>query len=527
VDNEWRASRDNGRTDGPEVNRVMRSRFSVGLLSMLLLAIGACSAGSVLSAGPNARPTPRFEAAPCPKTPEPIKELERARCGFLIVPENRSNGKGRIIRLAVAIVPSRSKPAHPDPIVFLAGGPGEAAILDTPFLVHAGVNRTRDLIIMSQRGTLYGEPDLNCPELDQYYGRQVGLLYGAPSTGRAQAKAAAACHRRLINLGIDLSAYNTTENEQDFVDLRSVLGIRQWNVYGYSYGTDLTLSLMRDHPDGIRTAIIDSVVPPDIVSLPWTWSSAREGITAVFNECRAQPACNSKYPDLLGIFTKTVSKLEANPIVRRVVPPQGGPAVKVVLDGGAVLNMAVANQPKAEDMPAALFKLANGDPRMFLEARAAGAGVAEVPEQAQGMTQSFVCREWEPYGSPPAILRAGRRVFPTLPDSVLINAPQLPFEHELCQTWNVPVGPPSQRIRVRSTIPTLVVSGTIDAKTGAQWGRYAASTLPNSTYVRIKGIGHWVIARSPCAQRIFQSFLAHPHSVDTACATAASGVNFK
>src|SRR5579863_405111 len=230
----------------------MPSRFSLVLFSIVVLAIGAYP---VQSAFPDALPMPRFEAAPCPKTPGPIKELRDARCGFLVVPENRSSRKSRVIRLAVAIIPSRSKPAQPDPVVFLAGGPGESAILDTPFLVHAGINRNRDLIIMSQRGTLYGEPDLNCPELDRYYARQVSLVYDAPSTGRAQAKAAAACYRRLINQGIDLSAYNTTENEQDFVDLRSVLRIPQWNVYGYSYGTDLTLSLMRDHPDGIRTAI--------------------------------------------------------------------------------------------------------------------------------------------------------------------------------------------------------------------------------------------------------------------------------
>ena len=485
---------------------MIRSRFPTILLSVFALALGACSAQPAFVSGGPGAPTPRFEAAPCPKTPEPIKALQNARCGFLVVPENRSIPKSRNIRLVVAIVPSQSRPAAPAPVVFLAGGPGESAILDTPFLVDAGINRNHDLIIMSQRGTLYDEPDLNCPELDRYYGRQVSLPYDAPSTGQIQAKAAAECRRRLVNEGIDLSAYNTTENERDFVDLRSVLRIHQWNVYGYSYGTDLTLSLMRDFPDGIRTATIDSVVPPNIVSLPWTWSSAREGITAVFDQCRTDPACNSKYPDLLGTFTKTVTRLEANPIVRRVVPPQGGPRVTVVLDGGAVLNMLVANRPKAEDLPAALYKLANGDPRIFLETRAAGAGVPEVPEQAQGMTQSFVCREWEPYGSPPEILRAGRREFPTLPESVLINAPQLPFERELCQEWNVPEGPSSQRIRVRSAIPTLVVSGTIDAKTGARWGRYAASTLPNSTYVRIKGIGHWVIARSPCAQRISNRF---------------------
>ncbi|HZZ00554.1 MAG TPA: alpha/beta hydrolase [Candidatus Baltobacteraceae bacterium] len=504
----------------------MPSRFSLVLIA--LLACSRCSAQSTVpNPAPSAKTTPRFEAAACPKTPEPIEDLKTARCGFLIVPESRAIPSSRTIRLAVAIVRSRLTHPQPDPILFLAGGPGEAAILDIPFLVHAGINRNRDVVVIDQRGTLYDDPDLNCPELDRFYADQVSLVYDAPSTGRAQAKAAAACHRRLTGQGIDLAAYNTTENERDIVDLRSALHIHQWNVYGYSYGTDLTLSLLRDHPDGIKTAIIDSVVPPNIVSLPWTWSSFHEGITAVFRECYAQPSCASKYPDLLGTFTKIVIQLEAHPIVRQVVPSPGASPVKVILDGGAIVNMLVANKPKAANLPAALYNLANGNPQTFLETRAAGAGVADVPEQALGMTNSFICREWEPYGSPPEILSAGRREFPTLPDSVLINAPQLPFLRELCKFWNVSEGPASQRIRVRSTIPTLVVSGAIDAKTGAKWGRYQVSTLSNSTYVVIKGIGHWVIAQSPCAQRIFQSFLSHQRSVDTACASAESGVNVR
>jgi pimeloyl-ACP methyl ester carboxylesterase len=500
------------------------NRFSRAVV-LAAFAIAACSGQSSVPGTSGASATPRFEAAACPTTPQPIPELQNARCGFLVVPENRSVRNGRLIRIAVAIVRARSKHAKPDSILFLAGGPGEAAILDIPFLVHAGINSNRDTIVIDQRGTLYDDPDLNCPELDRFYAHQISLVYDAPSTGRAQANATAACHRRLVNQGVDLSQYNTTENEQDVVDLRKVLGIREWNVYGYSYGTDLALSLLRDHPAGIRNAVIDSVVPPNIVSLPWTWGSFHEGITAVFNQCYAQPACAGKYPLLMPTFIKVVQQLEAHPIVARVVPAHGGPAVKVILDGGTIVNMLVANKPKATDLPAALYRLANGDPKAFLEIRAAGAGVAEVPEQALGMTNSFICREWEPYGSPADILQAGRREFPTLPDSVLINAPQLPFLHRLCQVWSVPEGPASQRVRVRSTIPTLVVSGAIDAKTGAKWGQYAADTLPNSTYVVIQGVGHWVIAQSPCAQRIFQSFLSHPRSVDAACAAHESGVN--
>jgi pimeloyl-ACP methyl ester carboxylesterase len=114
-----------------------------------------------------------------------------------------------------------------------------------------------------------------------------------------------------------------------------------------------------------------------------------------------------------------------------------------------------------------------------------------------------------------------------LPSTVLINAPQLPFEHELCKEWNVPAGPESQRVRVHSDIPTLVVSGDIDSKTGAKWGRYAADTLPHSTYIRIRNVAHWVVVQSPCAQQVFQSFLATPRSPNTSCVASVPGVDFK
>jgi len=487
-----------------------------------VFAVLAASAPSPAGArGLDGGPTPRFEPAPC-FTPD----LQGSRCGYLVVPENRSKPNGRTIRLAVAIVPAASAARQPDPVVFMTGGPGAVAILDAPDLIAAGINRDRDLIILGQRGSLFSEPDLNCHELDRFYARQVGLVYDAPSTGREQAEAARACRDRLVAEGIDLSAYNTTENAADFADLRRVLRVVQWNVYGYSYGSDLALSFVRDHPEGIRTVTIDSVVPPDIVSLPWTWSSAREGITTIFGACAADTSCRRRYPDLLGTFTRLVGEFEAQPLVARVRPQQGGDPVQVVLDGGTLVNVLVANAVKAPDVPAAIYELAAGNPQRFLAAQAAGSVVPEVPGQAHGMTQSFVCREWEPYGSPADILQSGLQEFPTFPASVLINAPQLPFEQELCEAWNVPEGPASQRVRVFSDIPALVVSGTFDSKTGAQWGRYAASTLSRSTYVRINGIGHWVIVQSKCAQDIFRSFLSAPLSPDTTCAAQTTHLPF-
>lgn len=301
----------------------------------------ARSAGGPGSAAPS-----RFVPGPCPKPPEPIEALSNARCGFLEVPENRSRPGGRTIKLAVAVIPAvtPSKPPQ-EPVVFMAGGPGADTFDDIPFLVDSGLNKDRELIIMAQRGNLYDQPNLACPEVDRFNEQAVGLGYDAKQAEQLLLKAVKDCRGRLTADGTDLSAYNTTENAADFADLRKALDIPQWNVYGYSYGSNLALTYLRLHPEGIRAMAIDSITPPEHVTLPWTWGSTAEGIHNIFAACAAQPACKDRYPDLPRLLTEQVRKLEAHPLTLNVPPPGGGKPVKTVLDGGALLNLIVAFTP--------------------------------------------------------------------------------------------------------------------------------------------------------------------------------------
>ncbi|MFF3448571.1 alpha/beta fold hydrolase [Streptomyces sp. NPDC002667] len=493
------------------------ARIRVAVVAAGVAFVGALAPApghAATASGSGSRPgaPARFVPGPCPKTPEPVT----GRCGFLEVPENRAHPGGRTIRLTVVVVPAVSAKPAKDPVVFMTGGPGGDAIDDMPFVIGAGVNKDRDLIVMAQRGTLHARPNLACPEIDRFYADAVGLRYDAPSTGRRLVRAADQCRNRLTATGVDLSAYNTTENAADFADLRRALGIHRWNVYGYSYGTDLALTYLRRHPQGTRSVAIDSVVPPQIVSLPWTWDSAQEGINTIFAACAAQPQCRNRYPDLSRTLTRQVRRLEARPLTVMARPPSGGAPVKVVLDGGALVNLLVANAVPAVDVPAALDELAHGNPERFARARAAGA-TPVIGEFAHGLTQSVACAEWVPGYSQADLLAAGRRAFPGWPDSVLAQAPQLPFEHDVCRVWNVPDRTPVQRVTTVSNVPALVVSGTFDAKTGARWGAYTARTLFRSTTVLIPGIGHWVVPQSPCAQSVLASFLARPNAPDTGC----------
>lgn len=264
--------------------------------------------------GRRARPgSPRFVPGACPKPPEPIEALSDAECGFLEVPENRSRPDSRIIGLAVARIPAAAEKPAADPVVFMAGGPGADTFDDIPFLIDSGLNKDRELIVMAQRGNLYDRPNLACPEVDRFNEQAVGLGSDSQQAEQIMLKAVKDCRDRLTADGADLSAYNSTENAADFADLRRALDIPQWNVYGYSYGSDLALTYLRLHPEGIRAVAIDSVVPPQTVTLPWGWSSAAEGIDNIFAACAAQPACKDRYPDLPRLLTEQVRKLEANP----------------------------------------------------------------------------------------------------------------------------------------------------------------------------------------------------------------------
>ncbi len=279
---------------------------------------------------------PRFEPAPCPELPG-AEELSKASCGYLLVPENRSRPERRTIRLMVAKYPARSAEKRPDPIVYLAGGPGDIAPLEVNGFVAADFIRDRDIYVVSQRGTMFSEPALTCVAPDAFARELLGLRFYSEVTMRAHVAATEACRRDLAATGVDLSAYNSTESAADFADLRKVLGYDAWNVYGTSYGSYLAQTLMRDHPEGIRSVVLDSVLPTTY-NVAANWQNASDGFANIFRACGAEPACNAAHPHLEETFTGLVNKLEAEPLAATVKDRATGEDIKVVIDGGALID---------------------------------------------------------------------------------------------------------------------------------------------------------------------------------------------
>ena len=204
-----------------------------------------------------------------------------------------------------------------------------------------------------------------------------------------------------------------------------MLGYASWNVYGISYGSYLAQTLMHDHPEGIRSVVLDSVLPTTY-TIPGNWWNARAGVDNLFQACGADAACDAAHPHLEETFTGLVNKLEAEPLRTIVRDPATGEALEVLLDGGALVvwlrnqNYAVPLLPAAPDLidglaprrPDAVEAIATDRPSRTPPFN------AETPSLGYGLSLGVTCREDYPFTTRADLATAGREAFPDFPPSI-------------------------------------------------------------------------------------------------------------
>ncbi|NIV33457.1 MAG: alpha/beta fold hydrolase, partial [Anaerolineae bacterium] len=297
---------------------------------------------------PTPAPVAVFEDAACPfDLPEGQEEGETVECGYLVVPEDRSNPEGRKLRLAVAIFHHPDGDPEPDPVIYLEGGPGGSALefVDLGFEDQSApvFAANRDLILFDQRGVGLSEPALDCPGLTE-----LGIeLLDNEIDGRVltyremddlHLETALACEEDLHEIA-DLTAYNTIASAADVDDLRRALGYDQVNLWGISYGTRLALGIMRDYPDGVRSVVIDSVFPPDVESEVEAPANMDRALDLLLDSCAADEGCDSAYPDLRGVLFGMVDRLNEEPAAFPVSDLLTGDRYDAVMSGDDLLGL--------------------------------------------------------------------------------------------------------------------------------------------------------------------------------------------
>jgi pimeloyl-ACP methyl ester carboxylesterase len=509
--------------------------FGLGLIiAFMALLIGFSILKTVLH-GPRvlAAPAPLPSPTPLPTpVPEPtplvyqptlvssdcrfnLPASARVECRTAILPESRDGSSARSLRLPLVIYHSLNPFPPADPLIYLHGGPGASAIEWAAANFEGFIGPLlyeRDVLVFDARGFGQATPALECPELlNQFHlelRQEIDLDYRAAVYGPL----VKACRDRLASQGIRLAHYSSAAMAADLRDIVELLGYEQVNLYGVSFGASVAQSVARDHPEILRSLVLDSALPLQGNFYTGIAGGLERAVGAFNDSCQADAACRSKYPNLQAVFNELSAKLEANPLR----PDAAGLSTsRLVLDAlhfQEALRLALLTPALLPDIPQGIYALRYGD-TAFVEA-ALSAPRMYFSDPALGGMLSILCSE-HAFALTPASLEAGLQAdLQAYPRTAALARYSLYGGghglFEICDQWQA--APFQAQPRLASAIPTLLLNGALDPLASPALLAQPPSGLEQATWVEFPNLGH-ALSLGPqgaCPLSIALAFLHDP-----------------
>ena len=244
-----------------------------------------------------------------------------SRCGYITLPQDYDDPGGSKVEIFYTLVQSNNAQPRPDPLVYLVGGPGSSGsqLLPTSFRAYLrAFAGDRDIIVIDQRGTGLSNPPLYCREVP--YRLDEILQSRHDEHAELVLEILRQCHRRLSDKNIQFETFHSENNARDIVNVLLSLGYDEWNLVGVSYGSRLALAMMRDHPQFLRSVILDSVYPPQADIYLDSFYSGERALQVLFEACVASASCTQRYPDLEDRVLPTLSPPEQGAADHQLFP---------------------------------------------------------------------------------------------------------------------------------------------------------------------------------------------------------------
>ena len=466
-------------------------RLFAALTATLLLA--ACN-----SSGPGPMAIDRLQ--PCKIDQGPTD----AYCGKLNVFENRKTRQGRKIDLKIVVMPALRRDPKSDPIFFFAGGPGQGAakLAEQLGMMFRRFQNDRDLVMIDQRGTGNSNP-LNCEMVEK--GQEKDDLAEI-----SKATSLARLRKCLAEYKADASQYTTPIAMDDIEEVRQYLGYKQINLWGGSYGTRAALVYLRQHPDSVRSAIIDGVAPPDMRLPLYMTRDSQRSLNLLLDACEKEKSCQAKFPELKKTVQAVLDRADAKAKIK-VIHPRTGERFDVPLSPDAIRSVIFSTlyaPSVAALLPRLLKDAAQGDFQGLFAMAFIGEGGSD--SISQGMFLSVACAEDMPKIAKDDIERESAKGF--------FGNTFFETRMKACDFW--PKGEIGEDYYkpIVSDKPVLILSGEADPVTPPEWGEHVRKHLKNSKHIVVPGAGHGVSSLG-CIPKIMKKFLdeASTSGLDATC----------
>ena len=465
-------------------------------LPILLAALAVLSIGPAANAEPLTLSECRISAGPGASSIE-------ARCGTLSRPLDPSGEEPGEIELRVAVVPALNLTPEPDPLLPIAGGPGQGSVdFYTAYAwAFESVRRDRDILLIDQRGT--GESaTMNC-EFDE------DLIEGEFST-ELTIEYTEQC---LEQLPYDPRFFTTSVAVRDIEAVREALGYPSLNLYGVSYGSRVAQHFARRYPASTRTLVIDGVVPPQISLGPEIATESQKAIDRILARCEEDDACNERFPHIDETFARIVEQLKRSPVSIQVPDPSTGRLQDLEFGSGelATAIRLLAYHPNSVALIPLLVSEAGNGNFVPLGSQFMMTMIAMGDALALGMHNAVMCTEDVPFYDPDSIDYDGL-------EASYMGMLQLDALQAICSVW--PAGPIDDGFKtpLETDIPVLLLSGDADPITPPRYADMAAVDLENATHLIGKHQGHGQVSVG-CTPRLIADFIetADPTALDASC----------
>jgi pimeloyl-ACP methyl ester carboxylesterase len=491
-----------------------RRAAGVMLAGALLVWAGATSGCRAPGDGSSARPGGALVEEPC--TGIPVTE---ARCLRLTVPENQATRRGRAISLRIVVLPATGTDRAADALVYLAGGPGQAAteLMGDSSLATDALRAHRDVVFADQRGTGGSNP-LTCQ------------FYGPPDEPRTYFDTflpidkVRACRAKL-EPNADLAQYTTRASVEDLEAIRVALKYAQFTLLGGSYGTRLAMEYVRRYESHVRAVILESPVTPATHAPEHFGQFAARALDGLIDECLAAPECARAFPAIREEAREVFERLRREPVTATVAHPSSSEGSRASPEGSRArrrpaevtltrdhvaeaIRYLMYSSLGASRVPLYLHQAFNGNfspiADFLIRWRAAGT--------FDGLYLSITCTEDVPLVAPDAAEQD---------DPTYLGGYRVRQQRAACAEWSRGSRPDDSGLPVTTSVPILITSGTLDPVTPPENADTLARTLSHSLHLRVPSSGHSPVGLTgiDCLADIKRAFIeqGRTDAVDTSC----------
>lgn len=421
--------------------------------------------------------------------------VQNARCGYVTVPEFHDRTTEKTFKLAFVLLESTSDRDNPTPLIMERGGPGASSLARIRHFIPGGIllplQKQRDILFIEQRGAYYSQPYLPCDRDELPIG----------------------CKNRWEREGINLDAFNMVQHANDIVLVTKSLGYNRFNYYGTSYASQLAFYILRQHPQRLRTIILDSPIATDSDIGVYQLQSFSRALSNIFRACDRDRQCQQNYPALEQKFTHLLTQLQQNPLGLTIMIEEDQEKEYYYLNLDTftifVRDFLYDAHQYAPQLPRLIYDLSRGSVTLFKNIYRQR--FKETVRLADGMRFATICAAPNPphpdLGLPPLL--------PSLEQISTISMSLSGF----CKFF-YPVTPLPDSVYepVRSDIPTLILQGEYDPITPLPYGEYVARFLNNAYIFEYPGLGHGVLEQGNCPAIAVLAFLDRPQqSPDRSC----------